>query len=58
MYNEWDGITQPADLNNEVLKARLSLADAARSGDWPSVLATLSTVITAEGSQLIATGFV
>ncbi|MGY6630389.1 MAG: hypothetical protein ACXIUL_05200 [Wenzhouxiangella sp.] len=43
MYNEWDGITQPDDLNNEVLQARLSLADAARSGDWPSVLDTLSS---------------
>lgn len=38
----WDGITQTRTLDGEVTQMRHVLADAAKCGDWPTVLESLS----------------
>lgn len=39
----WDGVTQPDALNEDAANARIRLANAAKSGDWPTLLEILST---------------
>ena len=39
----WDGITQLGALNDDAAQARIALADAAKSYDWPTVFELLST---------------
>ena len=39
----WDGVIQADALTEEAANARIKLAGAARSGDWPTVLEILTT---------------
>lgn len=43
MDTVWDGVTRADSLSEDAANARLRLADAARSGDWPTVLEILTT---------------
>lgn len=38
----WDGVIQADALNEDAANARIRLADAAKSGDWPTVLGILT----------------
>jgi hypothetical protein len=40
----WDGVTRRSDYRAELVAERDALADAARAGDWPAVLARLPSL--------------